>query len=460
MIERLSGQDISSLSYEALGWPQDIGAIAIADATTLQDADGRFRVELVRQAIAARLHLVPSLRKVVLRPGRGLGRPIWVDAPAFDITNHVRVYPLGDDADEDDLLRACELLRRTRLDPARPLWQLWLLPGLRDGRVGVFVRLHHVIADGVAGVALIGSLLQTQADAWIAPAPAWVPRPAPTRRELRLDMAARRARRTKQLVDRVAHPVRALGNVAGTARTLRDMFATPRVPSTSLNRPIGADRSLAVVRGCLDTARVAAHREQATVNDLILATVAGALRDLLHSRGEPVDGLVLRAAIPVSLHPGASGPARGNLDSGMNVPLPARVADPIARLRLVRQQTATLKAKDKPPMFTGFMASELVQKTVLRLMNHQHIVNTYIADVPGPPAPLYLAGARLLEVFPLVPIIGNVTVGIGVLSYAGQLNFTVVADHDTWPDLPVFARALQHAYDELCQPAHHMAGGQ
>src|SRR5919197_5297522 len=148
-VERLTAADLTMLWEDDFGWPQDIGVIAVLDGTPLYDAAGRLRIEMVRDAIARRLHLVPRLRQVLYRPMWGLGRPLWVDVQTFDIARHVRVQPLPAGSGEEQLVRACERLHARRLDLSRPLWDLWLLPGLLAGRVGMFMKIHHAIADGV-----------------------------------------------------------------------------------------------------------------------------------------------------------------------------------------------------------------------------------------------------------------------------------------------------------------------
>jgi diacylglycerol O-acyltransferase len=447
-VDRLTGQDLSNLSADAAGWSQDIGVIAILDGAGLTDADGRLRIDLARAAVAGRLDLVPRLRQVVCRPGAGFGGPFWADAEAFDLAYHVRVRALATPADDAALLEACESLRRTPLDWSRPLWQLWLLPGLSGGRVGIFFRLHHVVADGVAGVALIGALLDAAPAGLLTPSAAgWVPRPVPTKAELIADTVRRRGRAVRAAARVLAHPVRAARRAAHPRFAVAGVLGV--APRTSLNRPIGADRRIAVIRGDLRSVADAAHGRHATVNDVILAAVAGGLRHLLRGRGEATDGLVLRAAVPVSLHREAREHARGNVDGGMTVPLPVGEADPFTRLQLIAEATAVLKSQATTQVFTGVLASSAIQKLALLFMTRQRLVNVYVANVPGPPAALHLGPARLSEAFAVVPLLGNVTLGVGVLSYAGQLNITVVADRDSCPDLPVFTEALRSALAEL-----------
>ena len=156
---------------EEFGWPQHIGALGILDGSHLLEADGRFPIEAVRERIGRRLYLLPRFRQLLYTPRRGLGWPPWVDAPAFTIAGHVGVFPHAAPAGEAQLLAACEELRQRRLDRSRPLWQMWFLPGLAEARVGLVMKVHHAIADGVAGVAAFGAFLDLRADA-PGPAPA------------------------------------------------------------------------------------------------------------------------------------------------------------------------------------------------------------------------------------------------------------------------------------------------
>jgi diacylglycerol O-acyltransferase / wax synthase len=155
-LERLTASDLFMLLWDDYGWPNEIVGLAILDGTSLLDRDGRVRIEVVRQRLEPRLHLVPRFRQLLSRPRLGLGWPLWVDAPGFDLADHLRVHPLAAPGDHAQLLRACAELARRPLDRARPLWELWLLPGLPQRRVGAFIKVHHVVADGPAGVAAFG----------------------------------------------------------------------------------------------------------------------------------------------------------------------------------------------------------------------------------------------------------------------------------------------------------------
>jgi diacylglycerol O-acyltransferase / wax synthase len=450
-LERLTASDLFLLSWDDFGWSGDIGALAILDGTRLLDPDGRLRIEDVRRQLEPRLQLVPRFRQVLYRPRRGLGWPLWVDAESFDLADHIRVHPLAPPGDQAQLLRACAELARRRLDPTRPLWQLWLLPGLPAQRVGLFLKLHHAFADGMSGVAAIGALLDLDADAPTPVAPPWTPTPLPTAGELLRDNLRRRLQGLDRALLALAHPSRTLRRARAAWPAWREFFAEQRAPRTSLNRPIGADRQLAVVASRLELIKQVAHAHQAKVNDVVLAAVAGGLRQLLASRGEPVDRLALRTMVPISLHHQQPGQASGNLDGAMVVPLPLGEPDPVRRLVLIAAETAERKRKARPQTGSGIFSWPLFQRAWLRGFAHQRLLNTSVTNVPGPPVPLYLAGARLLELFPVVSLMGNFTLAVAVLSYAGQLNLTAVADQDTCPDVEVFTRGVRSALDELAR---------
>lgn len=247
-------------------WPQDIGALAILDGRGLLEPSGRFRIEAVREAVEGRLHLVPRFRQLLLVPPRRLGGPLWVDAPAFDIQEHVRLLPLPAPGDDLQLLLATERLRRRRLNRSRPLWEMWFLTGLPDGRVGLYVRTHHVIGDGVAGVATLGTFLDAVPDADVAPGPPWMPAPWPATRELFEDNLRHRVGRLGRALSKVLRPATNLRDVRGEWPAIRELVAEGPGPPTSLDRLVGLDRSLALIRSRLELVRNVAHANHAKVN--------------------------------------------------------------------------------------------------------------------------------------------------------------------------------------------------
>lgn len=447
-LDRVTAPDLMLIWPEEQGWPQDIGALAILEGGSLFDAEGVFRIETVRDAVACRLHLVPRFRHVLYWPRRGLGWPVWCDAQSFDIAEHIHVRPVPSPGDERHLLVACETLRRRPLHRARPLWEMWFLTGLPDQRVGFFIKMHHAIADGVAGVATLAAFIDPVPDAPKTSVPPWAPAPVPSERELLQDNLHRRVGELDRTLSALAKPIATTRRLLRSWPAARELFAEGRAPRTSANRRIGSDRKLAVIRWSLDVAKKVAHAHGATVNDVLLTAVASGYADLLRGRGEPTDDLVLRAFVPVSLHQESPGGPRGNVDAGMQVPLPIGERDDVRRLELIAAATAERKKKSRPPAGSVFR-TVLLQRAFLRLMPRQRFMNAYVTNVPGPPIPLYFAGAPLLEIFPLVPITANISIGVGALSYAGQFNLTVVADRDLCPDLELFVAGVQRSLEAL-----------
>nr|WP_246325102.1 wax ester/triacylglycerol synthase family O-acyltransferase [Petropleomorpha daqingensis] len=428
-------------------WPQDIGALLVLDGADLLDGSGAVRIDDLRRVIAGRLHLVPRFRQLLVTPRRGLGRPLWVDDPRFDIDAHVRVAPLPAHPDESELLECVAALRRRRLDRARPLWEMWVLPGLPDRRVGLFVRLHHVVADGIAGVATMGALLD--APGARETIPPWTPAPAPSARELLIDDLRSRIRRAGSAL---GHPRAALGTLGTVRGELQELLADDGARTTTLNRVVGAERRLALARADMPEVTALAAAHGATVDDVLLTVTAGGLRALLAARGELSDDLVVRVFVPVTLRPrGSRARARGNLIGQMVVPLPVGTADPVARLEAIAAETTRRKARRRPSLATLFHG-RLVSLVLLKLMARRP-VNVETADVPGPTEPVFLAGARVLEVFPLLNLVGTVPVGIGALSYAGRLGIMLTVDREAVADLDVLAGGLRRDLAALLGPA-------
>lgn len=498
-MERISTNDQVMLWPDKL-WPQDVGALGILDGQGLFAPDGSFRIEAVRETIAARLPRVPRLRQRLLVPPRGLGRPLWVDAHSFDLAEHVQVRPVEAPGDESRLLQAVEQLRRRRLDRARPLWEMWFLPGLDGGRVGWFVKIHHVLADGLAAMATIGTFLDEtpdpadRADRSGQPARArtdrvgsatagddrgrdgtdphappgppvpWVPAPAPTSLDLLKDNLREHAAGLRRGVTTLAHPAPALRKLRDVWPTIRSLATAKPPPATSLNRLAGPGRTTALVRSELGLVKGIARAHGATVNDVLLAVTAGGLWTLLSARGEAPADLALPVYLPIALRrPGktqgnenalnatqgkiAQNATQGNEIAQIAVPLPLAEPDPGERLRRIAAETAGRKARGVPPV--GMLLGNPIARWAMLEALSRYPVNVTTADLVGPPRPVTLAGARLLEVFPVLPLIGNVSLGVGALSYAGQFTIGVTGDRDTYPDLDLFVAGMERELNTL-----------
>ena len=274
------------------------------------------------------------------------------------------------------------------------------------------MKLHHTIADGVAGIAALGAFVDPIPDPPLPDAPPWSPAAMPTPGALFVDNLRRRHLELGRALAKLVHPVATVRLARRGWPAVREAFMEARAPRTSLSRRVGWHRRLALIRSDLDVIKRVAHTHEAKVNDVLMAALAGGLRALLLGRGERVEGLVLRAAVPVSLHQEQPGQAQGNRDGMMVAPLPIGEPDDASRLRLIAAENTKRKRKYRPQGGTLFR-NVVAQRVSLRLAPYQRLMNTYAANVPGPPVPLFFAGAPLLEVFPVVPIVGNVSIGVG-----------------------------------------------
>ncbi len=463
-LDRLSALDVSNLRVEGHGVPMHVAALAIVDGAPLLDADGRLRLDEIRADLERRLHLAPRLRQVLCRMRPGLGPPVWADDARFDIRQHVRACAVPAPGDEAALLALCAALNEPPLDRSRPLWEVWLLPGLADGQAGLLIRVHHALADGIAALAMIGVLFDSapaapppdaplpEAPPPDAPlpeapppdAPAWRPRPAPSASRMFADIVRHYAAAVMAAPSRLGHPARVIHRAGSLVRQVRQLAGEGRAPKLSWNRPAGTGRRLMLVRADLAAAKAVARAHGATVNDVMLAAVAGGAGRLLASRGELTPGLAPRASVAASTRDPRDMAGGGNQVGIMLVPLPASEADPVRRLAEITR--ATRERKRRPPYQP---AGRVAQRWMVRSMSRQRLVNLFTSNLPGPAAPMYFGGARVLEIFQIGVVQGNVTVAVGMLSYAGQLGFSIVADADAVPDLTIFADGLSDALSQL-----------
>lgn len=450
-MDRLAAQDLITFWPELRGWPQDVGALAVFEGEGLLDERGELELAAVRATIESRLPRVARFRQILYVPKLGLGRPLWVDAPSFDIDQHVQVARAPAPGEQAQVIAVVEQLRLRPLARSRPLWQVWLLTGLPGRRVGFYLRVHHAVADGPAALAMLGALLDPEEGARREQALPWTPRAAPTARALFADTWQRRwAGLTRGLTSAAAWAARP-HHPRAAWRQARTALAEMRVPRGGLNRVVGTQRRLVLIRTGLDPVKDIAHGHQATVNDVLLTAVAGGVRALLVCRGEAVVGVQPQAMVPVSLRAGRGGGSPGNQLGSMIVPLPVGEPDPVAMLRQLAADTSQRKPRTRSRR-SPVLRSTLLQRAAMALLTRQQVYHVYLADVPGPRKPLSLMGARMIELFPVVAIMGNLTIGVGALSFAGQLNITVVADPAACPDVDVLANGLRDTLRALGAP--------
>ena len=432
-IERVPVPDLCTLWAETVTAPMNIALIGVVEGSPLVGSDGAIALDRIRSFVEARLPRAPMLLHT-LRPTRlGQGSPAWIDAPQYDLSKHVVLAPADRPLTaEDDFLSWCARRSLIPLDRTRPLWRLDLIPGLPRDHVGLMLVLHHVVADGLRGVALVASLLDPTPDD-VAGEAAWQPRPAPTGLQLTGDNLRRRWDAIRRF-----RPSR----LRRSARTLRAVShaGAGAAPTTSLTGPIGGRRHLTVMRYPIADLRAAAHACGCTINDLLIAAVTTGLRDLLTSRGECREGLELRASVPVG--------ARGGSEGGMFIArLPVGVADESERLRIITQATA--KGKGRPDQ--GVAGIVALPASLARLgvawakRSAAAHINLYVTNVPGPKSALYFAGARLLQAVPLAPLVAGVRLSVTALSYDSQFAVSLLAD-DSMPDMPILAAGVRAAF--------------
>lgn len=431
--------------------PAYIAAVLTVEAGPLLDASGRLRLDEIRGRIERRLSRLPQLKQRAEFPGLFQGRPVWVDDAGFAIERHVRQGSVDPPGGEAELLKAAARIMREPLDRSHPPWELWLLTGLADGHIAVLLKLHHAIADGLGAVAIASVLFDFAPDAPDPPPLPWAPLPPPSRRALLADNLASKIAALGAALRLLRHPRR----LAALASDLRRTIAmSAQAPATSFNRPVpaGSRSQVRVLHMELEPVRAAAHAAGAKVNDILLDIAAGGLRVLLLGRGEPVDSLQLAAMVLVALRSAGEARELGNRAGFMVVPLPAGEADPDQRLRLIAAATQRAKAEQSPDYSQAVGAlSVLSSRVAPAFMAHQRFINLIETNVPGPPVPFYILGARVLDVIPLVGGLlgGNVTVCFCTLSYAGRLNLTVIADATIVPDVDLILCGMESTWHAL-----------
>lgn len=451
--QRLSPMDQMYLMFEDARTTTHFGALLVLEGAPLLDAAGHPRLEELRLRLGRRARRVPSLRKVLYRPGPLQGPPLWVDAPTFAVERHILQAEIPAPGGEAELLRLAAQLFGRRLERSIPLWELWFLTGLESGRLAALLKLHHSIADGQMALRIFSALFDLAPDAADPEEEPWSPQPPPSRWQLFVDNLATKGMGMVRALKRLTHPV-ALGRSAVSAgralvRVLRDNRVAPR---TSLNVPLRGSRRLAVMRMGLAEAKDIAHARGARLNDLMLALITGGARELLLHRGEPVEGVALIASVAVSLRPEPGAGEMGNQTGPITVPLPLDSPEPEAYLEAISASTRVMKKKEVAAS-TEHVISWMTQLgPLLRFISRrQHTLNLFETNVAGPPVPLFMLGARILDVTIAISLQGNVGLSFAVLSYAGQLNLSVSADGEWFPDLPVLMTGMEKSWARLSE---------
>ncbi|MDP3714448.1 MAG: wax ester/triacylglycerol synthase family O-acyltransferase [Mycobacteriales bacterium] len=473
-MQQLTGLDAAFLAMETSSVFGHVGSVCVLDPST---ADHELTLERLTHLVESRLHLIPPFRRRLVEVPLGLDQPYWIEDPDFDVEFHVRELALPAPGDDRQLADQCARLHARALDRRRPLWELYLVHGLSGGRKAVYSKVHHAAIDGVSGNDILAAVLDLTPE---GRPDERVDRPPVERPPSAARLLARSG------VSLAGHPVRAARvglsllrsapDLAAAAprlpvidRLLRrehaDVLSRPglRAPATPFNRSIGPHRRWAFVSLSLDDVKAVKNAHGTTVNDVVMALSAGALRRwLLDHDALPEAPLV--AGVPVSVRSDAEKGAGGNRVSSMLAALPTQLADPVERLQAVRAAMGHAKSQhgalpaDLLSDVTQFAAPALAGQAArlaarLRLVERVSAFNLIISNVPGPPVPLYYAGARLLAYYPLSAIADGQGLNITVMSYDGELHFGLIADRYLVPDLDALAGYLADELKDLLSAA-------
>jgi diacylglycerol O-acyltransferase len=453
-MQTMSPLDASFLHVEDAVTHMHIGSIGIFEGPPPGPGE-------VKAAIADRLPLVPRYRQKVRFVPVALGRPAWVDDPHFNLDYHVRRTALPSPGGDEELQNLVGRVMSQQLDRAKPLWELWVAEGLDDDRWALISKTHHCMVDGVSATDLLSVILSSERAAERGEPDGWKAEPEPNSLALvAASLAARVAspyegartalsavRRPRQMTRQVLDVTRGLAN-------FRPLLGSSS--ASSLNGPIGPHRRWEWARARLGDVKQIREAHGGTVNDVVLTAIAAGFRQLLISRGESVEGRVVRTLVPVSVRAEQERGTFNNKVSAMFAELPIELEDPRERLASLHQQMQELKrsnqavAAERLTALGGFapaMLLALAGRVGSRLP--QSSINTVTTNVPGPQQPLYLVGRRMLEAFPFVPLGGSVRIGVAIFSYDGGINFGVTGDRDSAADIGVLCRGIEQGIAEL-----------
>jgi diacylglycerol O-acyltransferase len=454
-LDRLTAIDASFLHQEGPTSHMHVGALALFEGPPPAFTE-------VLDALRGRLHLVPRYRQKLSVPPAGTGRPLWVDDPSFNIEYHVRHTALPRPGSEDQLLRLAGRIFSQQLDRSKPLWEVWMVEGLREGGFSLITKTHHALIDGVAGVDIAQVIFDLGPVPTEVPHPdePWQPEPEPSSAEVlaagAMGLLRTGARTAAAAASLAARPGEALRSARTALEGLGEVAwaGLNPAPETPLNVEIGPHRRFRVVRNDLADFKAVKNAFGGTVNDVVLAVVSGALRSWLQSRGVRTEGLELRALVPVSIRSQDERGTTGNRLAAMRGPLPVYIEDPVARLRTVKASMDGLK-ESKQAVGAEVLASvqNFAPPTILaqasRLNFSTRLFNLLVTNVPGPQFPLYLRGRQLLDVFPIAFLPKDHALAIAIMSYNGRMNFGLLGDYDALPDIDVIADGIRASLAEL-----------
>ncbi len=464
MPDRLSALDVSFLYLEGRSTPMHVGGVALFSVPAA-GVDYQRLCRLITERISA----VPRYRQKVRWVPGSVANPVWVDDPQFDIGYHVRRSALPRPGTDAQLRELVARLQSRHLDRSRPLWELYVVEGLADDRFAVVTKTHHAMVDGRSAVDVGQLLLDVTPEVRAVPATQWRPAPEPSSVDLLRDALLDVVRAPSTAIgalrstagDAVAFPTKAVRSALGIAVGITAAARTairPAAPSP-LNAEVRGTRRYAMASTDLDDYRRVRKQHGGTVNDVVLATVAGALRQFLLTRGKPVPcGTTMRALVPVSVRSAEQAGSLGNRVSSYLLDLPVGEVNPVIRLHQVsaamnaHKESGQSVGADALVALSGF-APPTLHALGARVASgvSRRIFNVVVTNVPGPQFPLYAAGARMLGAYPVVPLAKGQAVSIGLTSYNGGVFYGLLADRDAMPDVDLLASLIEESLAQLVE---------
>jgi WS/DGAT/MGAT family acyltransferase len=449
----MSVQDAMFLHVENDVTPMHIGGVSIFEGPPPDFSDLRAMVE-------GKLHLTPRYRQKVRFVPLGMGEPVWVDDPHFNIEYHLRHSAVPSPGTEAQLRATAARVFSQHLDRARPLWEIWMVEGLEDERWALLSKVHHCMVDGVAATDLM-SLMFGDTDV-PSNGEVWQPEPEPSGLELIAYSARHRVSDpAAQVRFALRAPTEVLHAMAGGARALAAAAPAMRPSTSSLTGAIGPHRVWSWAKVSLADVKQVRSDLGGTVNDVVLTLITNGYRRLLEERGEVVHaGSVVRTMVPVSVRaPGERG-EYNNRVSAVFAKLPVGIEDPGERLADLREQMDGIKsskqavAGDALAQLSGF-APPLLLALGSRAATRSARLNmdTATTNVPGPQLPMHTLGRTLLASYPYVPIVGTIRIVVAIFSYNGELYFGVTGDHDHAPDIDVLTAGIEADMESLLDRA-------
>jgi WS/DGAT/MGAT family acyltransferase len=471
--DRLSAQDNSFLLWETPYVHMHVASTLVFETGPFRSADGGVDIERYKRATEATLHRVPRYRQK-LHWIPGFQHAVWVDDPRFSLDFHVRHTALPKPGSPAQLKRLSARIMSQPLDRRRPLWENWVVEGLEGGeRFALITKIHHCMIDGASGMDLSQILMSPSPEPdELEPPPPFVPKPAPSRAELlRSEVGrllgtplrvARDLRRfseeSEDVREELRTRLRAVVKMAGMGMSADE---------TPLNGRVGPHRRFDWWRVPLADLKAIRQALGCSINDVVLTIVTGAVREYLLLRGVDPGGLTFRVSAPVSVRNAEERGKLGNRVSSWVIPLPIAEPDPRAQLAAIHQETDRLKRERTAlGVETIMKMADFTPSTLLTLGARAASgpINSIVTNVPGPQFPLYLQGARMLEIYPQVPLLDGLGVGIALASYDGFVHWGFNSDPDIAPDADVFVDQIRSSYARIAQlvpsaPAGHAETG-